>query len=306
MNKLSDFLYKKRNNNFFIFIDKLFYRIVKGNILAMAGSLSFFSLISIFPFVFALLSLIGSIKILDYDPVYSAIGLLPKEIGRIVYNFIQMLEENSSGGFLSLSLFLGLWSASSGIKQILWNVNKSYGTDDNRNYFLVRLMAMFFTVCLMIMVFILTFTQIIGETFILDIFKFFKINWDYSYLFSNLVKNSLPLIYIFIIFIVLYYFGINPYTRSFVKIKNVMPGALFTSISLIFITFLFGRYLNTFASYSVTYGSLGSLLAFFIWTYLMSIIILIGSEINGVFFSMKNFKSQNLWPRHDSFMKKFL
>ncbi len=300
MNKLINFLYKKKNNNFFIFLDKLFYRIVKGNILAMAGSLSFFTLISIFPFVFALLNIIGSVKILNYDPVYNAIGLLPKEIGNIVYNFIQMLQENSSGGFLSFSLFLGLWSASSGIKQVLWNVNKSYGTDDNRNYFLVRLMAMFFTVCLMIMVFILTFTQILGQTLILDFFKFFNISWNYSYLFSNFVKNSLPLIYIFIIFLVLYYFGINPKTRSLIKIKNVMPGAFFTSISLIFITFLFGRYLNTFASYSVTYGSLGSLLAFFIWTYLMSIIILIGSEINGLFFYLRHFKNQ------DSFIKKFL
>lgn len=300
MNKLINFLYKKKNNNFFIFLDKLFYRIVKGNILAMAGSLSFFSLISIFPFVFALLNIIGSVKILNYDPVYNAIGLLPKEIGKIVYNFIQMLQENSSGGFLSFSLFLGLWSASSGIKQVLWNVNKSYGTDDNRNYFLVRLMAMFFTICLMLMVFILTFTQILGQTLILDFFKFFNISWNYSYFFSNFVKNSLPLIYIFIIFLVLYYFGINPKTRSLIKIKNVMPGAFFTSISLIFITFLFGRYLNTFASYSVTYGSLGSLFAFFIWTYLMSIIILIGSEINGLFFYLRHFKNQ------DSFIKKFL
>jgi membrane protein len=46
------------------------------------------------------------------------------------------------------------------------------------------------------------------------------------------------------------------------------------------ITFLFGLYVANFGSYNRTYGSLGAIMAFLVWTYLSNIALLLGVEVN--------------------------
>ena len=45
-------------------------------------------------------------------------------------------------------------------------------------------------------------------------------------------------------------------------------------------TFLFGLYVANFGSYNRTYGSLGAIMAFLVWTYLSNIAVLLGVQVN--------------------------
>ena len=58
------------------------------------------------------------------------------------------------------------------------------------------------------------------------------------------------------------------------------PGALFFMLAWVPATLGFNFYVRHFASYSRTYGALGAFVILMVWTYITSLIALIGAEIN--------------------------
>jgi membrane protein len=80
----------------------------------------------------------------------------------------------------------------------------------------------------------------------------------------------------FIVFIFLY--QIAPNRR--LSIRDVIPGALFTSLGWIVTSVLFAFYVNHWGTYTKIYGSIGGIIVLLIWLNISSIIILLGGEIN--------------------------
>lgn len=305
MKAVEKLLDKYKNSPLMIFIDKLLFRIGDKNLPAMAGSLTFFTILSIFPFIIAFLNIISFVEIFNQSEFVNFMKVLPEEIYSIIAEFISHLNKASSTGLLSVSLILGIFSASSGVKQLIININYAYGIKDNRNYFLRRLIAAVFTLLLMVMIILISITSVVGEMAITKAILFLQIDASNFYNVFKALRNLVPIAYMLIIFIMMYYFTLNKNIRRNIKITEVLPGAIFTTIGQNLFSALFGVYLQNFAKYSVTYGSLGSIFAFLTWSYFMSYTMLIGSEINGVLYSMKYFKTQNLHPRYESvFFKK--
>lgn len=300
MKAIERLLDKYKNNPILVFFDKLFFRIGNKNLPAMAGSLTFFSILSIFPFIIAFLNIISFVEIFNQAEIVNLIKVLPEEIYSIIESFITQLNRTSSTGLLSISLILGIFSASSGVKQLLLNINKAYGIKDDRNYFFKRLISAIFTLLLMVMLILISVTSIVGEMVITKTLDFFKVDASNFYNVLRAMRNLIPIAYMLIIYIVMYYFTLNKKIKRNLKVLEVVPGAVFTTIGQNLFSTLFGVYLQNFAKYSVTYGSLGSIFAFLTWSYFMSYTMLIGAEINGVLYSMKYFKTQNLHPRYES------
>lgn len=113
----------------------------------------------------------------------------------------------------------------------------------------------------------------------------------------DLLQYAIPLLVMFIVFTLLYW--IAPSRR--LALREVMPGALFTTIGWITTSILFSVYVNQFSDFSKTYGSLGGVTVLLIWLYISSFIILAGGEINAVLLNRKvksmplsTFKGQKL------------
>ncbi|MGH9502053.1 MAG: YihY/virulence factor BrkB family protein [Terriglobales bacterium] len=65
---------------------------------------------------------------------------------------------------------------------------------------------------------------------------------------------------------------------------SVLPGATLASALWFFATTLFGWYLQRYADYSILYGSLGVGIALLVWMYMISLVVLVGSEFNAMLF----------------------
>ena len=77
----------------------------------------------------------------------------------------------------------------------------------------------------------------------------------------------------------LYRFGPNlPNARW----RWISPGSVVASTGLIVFSILFSWYAVNFGNYNKTYGSLGAVIAFMTWTWLSTMIVLIGAELNAV------------------------
>ena len=65
---------------------------------------------------------------------------------------------------------------------------------------------------------------------------------------------------------------------------TVLPGAVLATAMWLLSTAIFGAYLRHYADYSIIYGSLGAGIALLTWMYIISLVVLIGAEFNAMLF----------------------
>lgn len=300
---MNNFIDKVKDKKAFTFFDKLIYRVLNHDTLSYGGSLTYFLILSIFPFLISLINAINFSGILDPEYIYGLLDVLPGEIQEIIRNFLNELHMSSSGSFLTISFVAGLFTASTAVFKLMKIINQSYGFVESRGFLAQRLMALFFTLALILMIFLLVLTQIFGQIIYVNIMSYLGIeNASFDKIWS-IAKNAIPLAYMLITFILLYKFSPSRSRENLITIKSVLPGSIFATLGLIIASSGFNFYVSSFGKYSITYGSLGGIIVFLIWLYLLSTITLVGAEINSTLYSMRNFKSLNNWPRHDSIFK---
>ena len=305
MNKLKRFIYENKNNKFVVFIDKLIYRFNEHGLISAGGSLVYFIILSIFPFLIALLNVLNFTNLIGSEAVIELIRFLPDEISTIVMSFLSEVSATSSGELLSFSVILGFWSASKGIKQIIKNINIAYGFKEKRGFVKISFISIVFTIALAIMIVLLLLTQVFGKL-ILEAFAYYLGLQDKTTSLWKILNFTIPIAYMIFTFALLYKYSPSADKRDLLRKKTIVPGALFATFGTILVTKIFSFYVGNFANYSLTYGSLGGMIILLIWLWLMSIIILLGGEVNAVIFTMLNTKNGNYWPREESVLKNFL
>lgn len=303
--KLKDKLYSIRNKPFIIFLDKLLYRFTEHKLPEMSGSLVYFIILSLFPFIIALLNTLKFTGILSPDAVLSYIEYLPDDISSIVLSFSQELLNSSSSRLFIVSILAGLWTSSNGINQLLNNVNAAYGFNKKRSFVAAKSLSLIFAIALILMVILLMITQVFGGLILDYMSKTINLDLDFKQI-IKILSLIIPVVYMLIMFTALYKFAPSSQIRKMLSFKLVVPGAVFTTIGVILMTILFGSYVSNFGKYSVTYGSLGGIIVMLIWIWLVSLIILIGGEINAINFSRKYFPESSVWPRNESILKGIL
>jgi membrane protein len=81
--------------------------------------------------------------------------------------------------------------------------------------------------------------------------------------------------------IALIYHNAVPRTQPW---HSVLPGATLATVLWFLATGLFGWYLQSYADYSLIYGSLGLAVALLVWMYMISLVILVAAEYNAMLF----------------------
>ena len=93
-------------------------------------------------------------------------------------------------------------------------------------------------------------------------------------------------VFIVMIFIFALIYMFAPAKR--LKLKEVVPGAIFSTMGWIVVSFVFSFYINNFSNYSRFYGSLGAVFILMTWLFLISMIFILGVEINCVIGQIKS------------------
>ena len=69
-------------------------------------------------------------------------------------------------------------------------------------------------------------------------------------------------------------------SREDARWEWITPGSLFTAVTWLLLTLVFGFYVTSIADYGATYGSLGAIIALLTWMYLSAYVFVIGAELN--------------------------
>lgn len=275
-------LIKYRNKKWFIYISNLIYNIRNDEVTAIGAQLTYYLILSIFPFLIFFLNVVGHTSIAIESMLDDWLIVLPIETQRLLFRVIDEIALSSSDTLLSLSIILALWSASLGISAIIRAINKAYNIHRKRNYIKLKILSLLFTMALVILLMIVLLTLVFGEvignaifTYIGAINVFLRI-WESS-------RKIIALLAMIIIFALLYKYSIAPKERRHIKLIHTLPGAIFATIGWVVASGIFSYYVNNFANYSRTYGSLGGVIVLLVWLYITSIMIVLGGEINGTY-----------------------
>ncbi|OEK65638.1 ribonuclease BN [Staphylococcus equorum] len=268
-----------KNPNFFSY---LIYRIGKDDASGLSAQLSYYFMLSLFPMLLFLLSIVPVVGV-EQSTIRDMIKEhVPSDYAGQVSSIIGDIMGNASGSILSVGLILALWSASNGMTAIMNSFNVAYDVEDSRNFVISKLFSVLFTLAMIIVLPIALILPTFGEQIGSLLFGPLGLGDQIKWIF-NLVRVVLPLIIIFIAFMVLY--TLAPNVK--IKMKSVIPGAIFATIVFLGGSFLFGIYISNFANYSKTYGSIAGIIILMLWLYITGFIIIIGAEINAIIHQRK-------------------
>ena len=255
------------------------YIIKKSNYIEInskAAEISFYLLLFIFPF------LIFTISIVVYIPTFTLNksiliikNIIPESAFNITISIINSAMENKNLGFLISSFIFTLWTSSRLIRTLIRWMNKSYNVKETRSFIKVSIISFIFTLSILGVIFSSTILLVFGK--ILGDFIFNLIGLDSIFIYIwNILRYIVGIFTIIIIMINLYKYTPN----KNLKIKDVIPGSIISTLVWLSISFFYSYYANNFSNYEVIYGSLGGVIILITWLYLSSWSILIGLEVN--------------------------
>lgn len=260
------------------FLEDLYCRYEDDEIAALGAQMTYYLILSFFPFLIVLLTLAG-LTPLSEEEVWSNLAvMLPEATFLVISDIIRQIVKERNDALLSVGMFATIWAASNGLNSIIKGLNKAYDEAETRPWWRVRAISVVYTlaiaVVLTLTIALLVFGHLLGTQMfrLLEAPGYFEAVWD-------VVKFVIPTSTAFLAFLLLYR---NAPNRS-LKFRSVVPGALFASIGWVGISLAFAFYVNHFNAYTRTYGSIGGIIVLLVWLYLSSMILLVGGEVNAVF-----------------------
>lgn len=264
------------------FVKEMFYRVMYDEISLLSANLSYYFILSLFPMLIVALALTPYFKIDQQFLLEKIQSYAPGDLGDYLFDMISEVLNNKNNTIITVGIVFTLWSASSGIYGIIIAFNNAFRVRDGRIWIVTKLISVILTALFLVGMFVALALIVFGKQLTYILFHKFNLDEGYYNLWSVL-NYSLPLLFIFLIFVFLYTMGPN------LKLKaiSILPGALFATLSWTIVSRLFGYYIDHFSSYIKTYGTIGAFMAFVLWLYITGYILIIGAEINAIFHNYK-------------------
>ncbi|BDG48838.1 MULTISPECIES: YihY/virulence factor BrkB family protein [Parageobacillus] len=260
------------------FIREMARRFQKDEIPRLSAELAYYFLLSLFPFLIFLITLLAYLPIPHEDLLSIIRQYAPKEAIHLVEANVHRVMDEQNGRLLSLSIIGAIWSASNGMNAIVRAFNRAYDVVENRPFLVARGMSVLLTLGMIFVIIVALVLPVFGK--MIGLFLFSAFGFPATFLMIwNAMRWVISSLILFVVFTVLYYFAPNKKLRC----ANVVRGAIFATIGWIITSLAFSYYVNHFANYAAMYGSLGGMIILMVWFYLSGMIIVLGGEMNAIF-----------------------
>ncbi len=244
---------------------------------AFSAHAAFFVMISFFPFIMLLLTLLQYLPITESVLMETLTQIFPSSITSLIITIVSEVYDQASGTIISITAISALWSASRGILAIVKGLNSVYGIRETRSYFKLRLISSVYTFVFAIMMIITLIILVFGNRLYVWIESKIPLFRDLALLIISM-RTMAGLLILTIFFLLLYIVIPNRST----KVYKELPGALVSAAGWMVFSYLFSFYIDNMSNYSRMYGSLTAIVLFMLWFYFCMHILFIGGEINVV------------------------
>ena len=255
-------------------IFRFMYKMDRDRVRAHSAEASFFIMMSFFPVLMLLLTLVQFTPITQEQVLTTIENITPMGMIEFLKPIVDSIY-NQPIAVISWTAIAAIWTAGKAIMGLADGMNSIYGVQKVKNYLVTRIRAAFYMV-LMILALVLSLAILVFG---------YSIQEYLTKRFPNMVRYTgdllvtpmaIALLVLILLFVVLYTF--LPDVRQ--KFFRQFPGAVFSAVSWAVYSYGFSLYLDYAGSMSVIYGSLTTLVVVMLWLYGSMYLLFIGAEIN--------------------------
>jgi len=255
---------------------RLWKQIYASNCTGWAAEMSYYFVASLFPFFIFLAALVGFLPFTGFwkDIVDWVVRYLPPDAQRWVLLAVLGLTRGRIP-FLSFGVLGTAWGASSGIMSLMNSLNAAYEVRETRSYWKRRALALVLLVVLSLLVIAAFGVASMGHWAAVWLAvragSVVSLNplWDVGRWLVTFLLIGLAA-------------AIGDYALPNLKRpwRWITPGSVFVILAWLLASKGFNTYVHFVGNYSKTYGALGGLMILMLWIYIVSLIILVGAEVN--------------------------
>ncbi|GAA3466672.1 MULTISPECIES: YihY/virulence factor BrkB family protein [Nonomuraea] len=242
-----------------------------------AAALTYYGVLSVFPALIVLVSLLGLVGRDDAAAVIGSIAVLaPAEVRDLLVQGLAGVRSTGAGVLAIVGLLVALWSASGYIAAFVRAANAIYDIEEGRPFWKLTPLRLGLTLLVMVLLaagaIAVTLTgrvaQVAGSR--LSISDTLVTLWD-------IVKWPVLALIAAGLIMVLYWAAPNVRQPG---LRWITPGGLLAVVLWVLVSGGFALYVANFGSYNKTYGTLAAVVVFLIWLWLSNMALLFGAEFD--------------------------
>lgn len=258
-------------------LTRVYKEFTKDRVLLVAAGVTFYLLLAMVPAMTAFISVYGLFA--DPATVQQHIAFIndyvPGGGQEIIGEQLTRLSQQPNSGLgiaLAVSLLLALWSANAGMKALFEAMNVAYDEREKRGFVKLTLTSLLFTLGAIVML-----LAIIGVVVVMPLVVEMIGLGAMAELIVKIGSAIVLIIAALLALSALYRWGPS---RAEARWRWITPGAVIAVVVAMIGSLLFSWYVANFGSYNETYGSLGAIIGFMTWLWIMAAFIITGGEIN--------------------------
>jgi membrane protein len=251
----------------------------EDNLTDWAAALTYYAVLSIFPALIVLVSILGLIGESATQPLIDNLGsVAPGPAQEIFTNAIENLQgsQGAAGVFFVIGILGAIWAASGYIAAFMRASNAIYDIPEGRPIWKTLPVRVGLTVLLIILTVISAVAVTVTGGLAEEAGNLIGLG-DTAVTVWGIAKWPALLLLVSFMFAVLYWAAPNVKQPGF---RWITPGGLLAVLGWVIASLAFAFYVANFGSYNETYGALAGPIVFLVWLWISNIMVLLGAEFN--------------------------
>lgn len=251
----------------------------------LAGHIAFASLFALFPFLIFLTTLAGEFgqSAAAQEFIDLSLGAMPDQVRAAIEPAVNEVLQGGRQGLMTISIIAAIWAVSSAFEAARYALNLAFEVTQTRAIWWQRLQSMmmvliFALFIIVVMVLAVAIPIVWTASEFLDLVS---MDWAPHY---SLLRPGISVIMTLALVLPLYRWLPNHPLSTL----EIFPGAVLAVVSWIISAELYSWYLLNIGRFTVTYGSLGGIVATLLFFYISALIFIFGAEVNAARLRLRN------------------
>ena len=244
-----------------------------------AAALTYYGVLSLFPALLVLVSLLGLTGKSATDKVLNNIQqLAPGSARDIITRAVEQLQGNAGVGSIMaiVGLVLAVWSASGYVAAFIRAANAVYDIPEGRPVWKVLPVRVGVTVVLMVMAAASALIVVFSGGLARKTGQVLGLG-DTAMTVWSIAKWPVLIVLVTIMIAILYWATPNARVKGF---RWITPGSFLALLIWVIASAGFAFYVANFGSYNKTYGTMAGVIVFLLWLWITNLAVLLGLEFD--------------------------
>ncbi|GBG96976.1 YihY/virulence factor BrkB family protein [Lactococcus termiticola] len=277
---------EKFSKAFIVEVFNQFLSFFKSSEMSLSSiAVAYYLMLSLFPFLLIVGNALPFFH-LNVDQILQALSeSMPHQIYEAISGPGRSLLSNPNTSLLWVSIIVGLWTFSRALASLQMAMNKAYGVLDHRDFIVSRVIGIVSGFGILIFLYIAVLLSTFGQQILAELHSRFPFNDQLYYTLHNMTLPAVGLA-TFLSLALLYF--LLPNVRIH-KIRYIMPGTIFTTFVLVFLTNIIALYATRALNEVRDFKVAGSLVVFtlMIWFIFIARVLILGAILNAVYLQIK-------------------